>query len=93
VQPHTARPQITAATVILEFDDGTGQRYRVHRPRGFRIESDWHRHELDLSDDLATPVEVPRVFPVQIGFVFALPLSGPPPVSHRLAAQSQQDQP
>jgi hypothetical protein len=65
-----ARPRVTRASVRLLLADDRTLRYDIGQPRDVSISSDLHHAGLDLV--IGEPAEIPRVFPVQIAFAFAL---------------------
>jgi hypothetical protein len=72
-----AVPGVTGASVVMMLADGTQHRFWIDRPDGAVFRYDDPRFEAGLPD-LAfgpdPPVILPRAFPVQIAFAFAVPL-------------------
>lgn len=73
------QPRLIRATVTLELATGQTICYTMPAPRDAAVESDRNHRDLGLA--IGGPVEIPRIFPVQIAFAFTLEPWGPAGVS------------
>lgn len=77
-------PRVTHVEVRIEMADGTVHTYTLDGPLDGAVGTSTRRELPDIAAGPDLNLEQPRVFPVQLGFAFALPLSGAIPGTYRV---------